>query len=205
MKNLHKIVALTLLAALAAAPLVAQQSAASTKLHADMRKLWEDHVTWTRIYIISAAAGLDDQKAAAARLMRNQDDIGNAIRPVYGEAAGTKLTALLKDHIQIATELIAAAKAGDTTKKNDAANRWSKNADDLASFLSGANPQQWPLADMKKMLHDHLNLTTDEVVARLSKDWNGDVAAYDKVHDEILKMADAFSDGIVAQHPEKFA
>jgi hypothetical protein len=194
-----------ILSLLCALPLVAAEgSAASMKFRADMRKLWEDHITWTRVYIISAAANLEDQKAAAGRLLQNQTDIGNAIKPFYGEAAGTKLTALLKDHITIATELIAAAKAGDAAKKTDAANRWNRNADEIASFLSAANPKHWPEADMKKMMHDHLDLTTQEVVARLSKDWAADVAAYDKVHDEILAMADMLSEGIIHQHPEKF-
>ncbi len=194
-----------LLSLLFSLPLVAAEgSPGSMKLRADMRKLWEDHITWTRVYIISAAANLEDQKAAAGRLLQNQTDIGDAIKPIYGEAAGTKLTALLKDHITIATELIAAAKAGDAAKKADAADRWNRNADEIASFLSTANPKHWPLADMKKMMHDHLDLTTKEVVARLSKDWAGDVAAYDRVHEEILAMADMLSAGIIHQHPEKF-
>jgi len=182
----------------------AGDSAGANQLRADMRKLWEDHVTWTRVYIISAAAGLEDQKAAADRLLRNQVDIGNALKPFYGEAAGTKLTSLLKEHIMIATEIIAALKAGESAKKDDAVRRWGRNGDDIASFLSAANPEHWPLADMKKMMHEHLELTTEEVVARLAKNWAADVAAYDKVHDAILEMADMLSAGIIKQHPKKF-
>jgi hypothetical protein len=199
------ILAGALLFLLGSLPLAAEANAGNPqKFRADMRKLWEDHVTWTRVYIISAAANLEDQKAAADRLLRNQVDIGDAIKPYYGDEAGTKLTGLLKQHITIATELIAAAKAGQGAKKDDAAKRWNSNADDIASFLSTANPKNWPLADMKKMMHDHLDLTTAEVVARLSKNWTADVAAYDKVHDEILKMADMLSAGIIKQHPKKF-
>ena len=198
------ILAGALLLLLGSLPLAAATNASPQKFRSDMRKLWEDHVTWTRVYIISASANLEDQKAAADRLLRNQDDIGNAIKPFYGDAAGTKLTGLLKQHITIATELIAAAKAGQTAKKDDAAKRWNANADDIATFLSTANPKNWPLADMKKMMKDHLDLTTAEVVARLTKNWTADVTAYDKVHDEILKMADMLSTGIIKQHPKKF-
>ncbi len=182
----------------------AADSAASSKLRMDMRKLWEDHITWTRVYIISAAAGLGDQKAAAERLLRNQVDIGDAIKPYYGDAAGAKLTTLLKAHITIATELIDAAKAADGAKQEGATNRWNTNGEEIAAFLTGANPKNWPAEEMKKMMHDHLALTTEEVVARLSKNWSADVAAYDKVHAEILEMADMFSAGIIAQHPGKF-
>ena len=77
-----------------------------------MRKLWEDHVTWTRLYIVSAIAGLPDVQATAERLLQNQTDIGNAIKPFYGNAAGDRLTALLKPHILIAAELVAGASSG---------------------------------------------------------------------------------------------
>jgi len=170
----------------------------------DMRKLWEDHITWTRLYIISATADLPEKDTTAKRLLQNQTDIGNAVKPFYGDAAGAKLTTLLKDHILIAVEIIDAAKKGEAAKKDDAAKRWSANADDIATFLSGANPKNWPLAEMKRMMRDHLDLTTAELVAHLQKDWPADVAAYDKVHNQILRMADMLSSGISSQFPTKF-
>ena len=169
-----------------------------------MRKLWEDHITWTRLYIISAISNLPDKDATAQRLLRNQDDIGNAVASFYGGAAGTALATLLKTHITTAGELIAAAAAHDQVKQADATKRWYKNADEIAEFLSGANPNNWPAPEMKSMMHDHLNLTTTEVVARLQGNWKDDVAAYDKIHAQILGMADMLSRGIEAQFPDKF-
>ena len=184
----------------------AQSSASMSKadLRDSMDKLWEDHVTWTRLYIVSATANLPDKDATAQRLLQNQTDIGNAIKPVYGDAAGEKLTTLLKDHIMISTEIIDAAKAGDTAKQEEASNRWNANADEIATFLSSANPKNWPAPEMKTMMRDHLKLTTDEVVARLHGDWAADIAAYEKVHTQILKMADMLSAGIIKQFPNKF-
>jgi hypothetical protein len=178
-------------------------SATKDELRQGMRKLWEDHITWTRLYIVSATADLPDKDATAKRLLQNQTDIGNAIKPFYGDAAGDKLTALLKDHILIAVDIIDAAKKSDSAKKDEAVKRWTANADDIATFLSGANPKNWPLAEMKKMMRDHLDWTTAELVAHLQKDWTADVAAYDKVHDQILKMADMLSDGIIKQFPSR--
>ena len=176
-------------------PLVFQQA---------VRKLWEDHVTWTRVYIIAALAGLPEADTAAGRLLQNQTDIGNAIKPFYGEQAGDQLTALLRDHILTAAELLAAAKAGDTAKFQDASARWYANADEIAAFLSSANPDNWPLADMQAMMKDHLDLTLQEATARLNGDWAADVAAYDRVHDEILHMADMLAAGIINQFPKNF-
>ena len=182
------------------------QSAPMSKsnLRDSMDKLWEDHVTWTRLYIVSAAANLPDKDSTAQRLLQNQSDIGDAIKPLYGDAAGDKLAGLLKDHIMISTEIIDAAKAGDAAKKDEASNRWNANADDIAVMLSAANPKNWPIAEMKKMMHEHLDLTTAEVVARLQGDWAADVAAYEKVHTQIWKMADMLSTGIIKQFPNKF-
>ena len=169
-----------------------------------MRKLWEDHITWTRLFIVSAAADLPDKGPTTNRLLQNQVDIGNAIKPYYGDAAGEKLTALLKEHITTAAEVVTAAKANDTAKLADANRRWFANADEIAAFLSGANPKSWPAAEMKQMMHDHLNLTTAEAVARLKGDWAADIAAYDRVHEQILHMADMLSAGIVSQFPKQF-
>lgn len=169
-----------------------------------MNKLWEDHVTWTRVYIISITSGLPDANTAAQRLLQNQVDIGNAIKPLYGDQAGERLTTLLTDHILIAVDLLAAAKSGDTAQFNDANTRWYENADQIAAFLNSANPENWPLSDMQSMMKSHLDLTLEEVTARLNSDWSGDVAAYDKVHDEILQMANMLTEGIVDQFPNQF-
>ena len=169
-----------------------------------MDKLWEDHVTWTRIYIMSVTSDLPDADAAAQRLLQNQVDIGNAIKPLYGDEAGEQLTSLLNEHILIAADLLAAAKAGDTTEFEAANRRWYENADDIAAFLSSANPDHWALAEMQSMMRTHLDLTLEEASARLHADWSGDVAAYDKVHDEILEMAHMLTEGIVAQFRKQF-
>ncbi len=169
-----------------------------------MRKLWEDHITWTRLFIVSVAADLPDKDLTAQRLLQNQADLGTAIKPFYGSGAGDKLTGLLRVHILTAADVLAAAKAGDTAKVNDAKARWYANADDIAAFLNSANPKAWPLADMKAMMREHLDLTLAEAVARLTGDWTADIAAYDKVHGQILKMADMLSAGIIRQFPNKF-
>ena len=176
------------------------QSAAAA-LRQDMRRLWSDHVIWTREYIVAAVADQPDQQAAAARLMKNQEDIGAAVAAYYGQPAGAKLTELLKTHI--AVDLIKAAKAGDRPAQQRADELWHRNGEDIAEFLSKANPN-WPRATLVTMMNTHLSTTTDEVVARLSKNWEQDVRAFDMVYQHILVMSDALADGIVKQFPGKF-
>src|SRR5262245_51497236 len=115
-------------------------SRSAFELKQDMRKLWSDHVIWTRDYVVAAVADQPDAQAAAARLMKNQEDVGHAVAKFYGQAAGDKLTALLKDHIAIAVDLIKAAKASDKSAQQAADSRWHRNAEDIADFLSKANP-----------------------------------------------------------------
>jgi hypothetical protein len=181
-----------------------QNSDSAISFRNDVRKLWEDHITWTRLAIIAIADGRPEQGPTVQRLLQNQTDIGNAIKPYYGDAAGNQLTALLHDHIVIAAEIITDAKAGDTAGVNDASARWYANGDEIATFLSGANPQQWPLDHMKQMMREHLDLTLAEAVAHLSADYPADVAAYDRVHTAILSMADMLSLGIINQFPKQF-
>jgi hypothetical protein len=173
-------------------------------LKTDMRKLWEDHVVWTRNVILCITDGLPGTDQAVKRLLQNQTDIGNAIKPYYGEEAGNALTALLVPHITIAAEVVKAAKKGDLIALEIANKRWYANADEICAFLCNANPV-WKLEDMKKMMSDHLALTTDEAVQRIKKDYDADVVAYDKVHDEILMMSDMLADGIIKQFPAKFS
>lgn len=175
----------------------------AVELRVTMRKLWEDHVTYTRNFIISTLAGLPDQVAVTKRLLKNQDDIGDAIKPYYGADAAKKLTALLHDHILIAADVVKAAKTGDKNQIAKQQQRWSANGKDIAAFLSAANPN-WPKQDLEDMLQKHLDLTTGEVVARITKDWAKDIASYDQGHAHMLMFADVLTDGIIMQFPEKF-
>jgi hypothetical protein len=194
----------------AAAPAIVHQSSSATistselALRRDMRRLWEDHIVWTRMAIISLTTGSPDTEAGVARLLKNQTDIGNAVKPFYGKAAGDKLTSELRRHILIAADLIAAAKAGDQAKLADAQARWQANADDIAAVLNSVNPRYFKLGVLKAEMRMHLKLTTDEAVARLTGDWTADVAAYDRIHRHILHMSDYLSGGLVKQFPKRF-
>lgn len=179
-------------------------NASSNELRTNLRTLWEDHAMYTRNVILNIIDDLGGTNESVARLLQNQDDLGNAIKPVYGEAAGNQLTKLLKEHILIAADLLKAAKINNQAGFAAANTKWFKNADDISAFLSTANPGNWPLESMKKMMHEHLNLTTQEAVARLKKDYKADIEAYDKTRAELLAMSDMLATGIIKQFPEKF-
>jgi hypothetical protein len=174
-----------------------------TELRIALHDLWIEHVVWTRQYIVAAAADSPDAPFAAERLLKNQEQIGDAIKPFYGDEAGDQLTVLLKDHILIAVDLLEAAKAGDSEAAEDAEERWYDNADDIATFLSGANPN-WTKEEMTSMLNEHLALTKTEAVARLTGDYATDVATFDALYKHAVSMSDGFTTGIVAQFEDEF-
>lgn len=170
----------------------------------DMRKLWEDHIVWTRQVIISVAHSLPDADPTVQRLLANQVDIGNAFRRFYGDRVANELTDLLTEHIVIAAQILNAAKAGDSGGVATASAAWSVNADQIAAVWARINPRSWPLAAMQAHMREHLALTLDEAVARLTGDFATDIAKYDEVHESILEMADMLSSGIIRQFPSRF-
>ncbi len=182
----------------------AARTTAQAALHDQMRKLWEDHVTWTRLAIVTFADGSAGFDATATRLLENQQDIGDAIKPFYGEAAGNELTALLEDHIGVAVELLQAAKAGDDAAFQTARAAWYVNADDIADFLAEANPRYWPRETMRAAMRGHLDQTLAEASHELSGQYAESVADYDEIHHHILGMADVLSAGIVRAFPRRF-
>jgi hypothetical protein len=172
-------------------------------LRVAMRKLWTEHVIWTRDYVVNAIGDSPSADASAKRLLQNQDDIGKAVATYYGKAAGDQLTKLLKEHIMIAVDLVSAAKTDDQRKFKDADQRWTKNANEIARLLGKAN-KFWPEDQVADLLSLHLELTKKEATARLKKNWADDVKAFDDIFNEIMTLADALAAGIVQQFPEKF-
>jgi len=183
------------------APLVYSQE--EFELRTAMDKLWTEHVVWTRMYIISSLEDAPDTNATAARLLSNQEDIGDAIKPFYGEEAGDNLTALLKEHILIAVDIIEAVKAENTSQVEADSARWNQNADEIAVFLADLNPY-FEESAIREALYMHLAMTNDEVVARVNGNYTADIEAYDEIYDQILDLSDTLSDEIVQQFPERF-
>ncbi|MGE5705060.1 MAG: glycosyltransferase [Clostridia bacterium] len=173
------------------------------QLKGDMQKAWIDHTIWTRSYIVSAISNRQDQKDVLDRLLQNQQDIGNVIKPYYGEAVGNKLADLLREHILIAGKIVAAAKAGNQADVTKLEADWHRNADDIAKFLSAANPN-WEFKTLQDMLYTHLQLITEVVLDCLKGDWKADIAATDKNEIHMIHFADILTEGIVKQFPRKF-
>jgi hypothetical protein len=183
----------------------AETTASALRLHDKMRKLWEEHVTWTRLAIVSFASNNPDLQPTLDRLLENQEDIGDAIKPYYGRKAGHKLTTLLKEHINGAVDVLVAAKGGDQQQFAKAKAAWYANGKEIADFLHKANPHNWGRHEMRAMMRIHLDQTLEEAADRLADRYRADIRDYDAIEHHILEMADTLSSGIVAQFPGRFS
>jgi len=173
------------------------------KLLSDMRNRWEQHVFWTRLFLISVADRLADLKNTESRLMQNPKDIAGIFSAYYTAATAMSVEQLLTEHLQIGGALMIALRDQKTMDAEKLRTEWYQNAGRMADAFSGINPY-FRRGELYDMLSTHLDLTTREVAARLSGDYKGDVAAFDSVEEEALSMADYFSVGIMRQFPQRF-
>lgn len=168
------------------------------------RKIWEEHVFWTRSYLVSNTNALEDSEFVYGRLQKNQADLGESLKPFYGEVAGMRFTQLLLEHVKIGGNLITFLGQHQDLEAIKTMQLWRSNVDDIAVHLNHLNQAFWPLGDVQAILNEHLNKTDDEIKLQISKDWNGSISAYDQVHHHALFVADFFSKGIIKQFPERF-
>ena len=168
-----------------------------------MNLVWEQHIMWTRMLLISIAENLKDLEATQTRLLRNPKDIADVFRPYYGNNVASEIQRLLTEYLAIEKDLIVALKNKDQEQANELSTKWYQNADRMAEAFSSINPF-YPKEEIRRMLYEHLRLTTEEVNARLRGDYVADINAYDRVQKEILKMSRFFVDGIVRQFPNLF-
>lgn len=212
----RRVLTATVLAAVVAAATIGSGSAAAmpastpqtspkaAAFHDEMRALWEAHGTWTERAIVDFVGDLPDTNLVVARLLRNQVDIGNAVKPYYGAAGGNKLAALLKAHIKAAVAVLAAAKSGNPQSVAKAEAAFFANGNQVAAFLHAANPQHWALSDMRTMMRIHLNQVIALAVDQLDGHSAAAIRLYGVYIDHILNMADMLSTGIIEQFPSRF-
>lgn len=162
------------------------------------RELWEEHIMWTRSFIISTVSELDDLEYVTHRLLRNPTDFANVFRLYYGDEIAKEFEKLFTEHLTIAANLVNHAKAGDTEAANQDRSDWYKNADEIISFLASINPY-WSMKKFQSLFYHHLKMTEDEAVYRLTGKYAQDIINYDIIQSEALKMADIMSYGILEQ------
>lgn len=183
---------------------VPARTAKAIAFHDQMRALWEAHGSWTHAVIVSFVGNLPNLAAEERVLLHNQVDIGNAVKPYYGTAAGDQLTALLKRHILGAVTVLEAAKSGSQSKLTRAETAWFKNGRQIADFLHHSDPKFLSLPAARKMMKVHLNQVIQQAVDELQGKYLADARAFGPYINHLLDMADMISGGIIQQFPARF-
>jgi hypothetical protein len=182
----------------------AAASARAVAFHDEMRALWEAHGAWTHMVIVSFVGNLPNLPAAERVLLQNQVDIGHAVKPYYGAAAGNQLTKLLRAHILGAVDVLVAAKSGDKAKLAEAEAAWFANGRQVADFLHAADPRHLSRPAARKMMNVHLKQVIQQAVDELTGNYSADARAFAPYIRHILDMADMISGGIIEQFPSRF-
>ena len=168
-----------------------------------MNLVWQEHIMWTRLLLISIAEDLKDLEATQTRLLKNPKDIADVFRPYYRNLIANEIEKLLTEHLVIGKDLIVALKNNNQEQANLLNTKWYQNTDRMAEAFNSINAY-YPKEEIQSMLYEHLRLTTIEVNARLKGDYVADINAYDMVQNEILKMSSFFVNGIIEQFPDLF-
>jgi hypothetical protein len=163
-----------------------------------IRRLWIEHVLWTRFFILSTAFSLPDLPFVTERLLQNPVDFARVLKPFYGEQTAMQFKRLFTDHLLIAAQLVNAAKEGDTAEVDEQRRRWYANAEDIARSLASINPF-WSECEWRDLLFDHLRMTEDEAVFVLTSQYEKGIKEYDDIQAEALRMADVMTCGIIRQ------
>ncbi|HMW65620.1 MAG TPA: hypothetical protein PKC82_01740 [Chitinophagaceae bacterium] len=174
-----------------------------TQLYGAMQKLWNEHMQWTFATVDAFFHNPKGLDAQLNRLLQNQKDIGNAIIPFYGEAAGKQLSQLLTVHIQEAVPVLTAAKNNDQPGLKKALDDWYVNAQEIADFLAKANAN-WKQEDLRQMMKAHIDQTTAYAVDLLKNDYTNAITKFDEASGHMNMMSAALAAGIIKQFPDKF-
>lgn len=173
------------------------------KLNNEFRRLWQEHILWTRFTVIAIVNNTPDLEFVTNRLLQNPVDFGNLLSKYYDLSVSKKFEELLRDHLTIAAELVVSAVKGDTNNFNSINARWHQNAVDISRFMSEINPY-WSYEDTKNMMFEHLRLLLEETTAIIEGNIAGGITFYDETQKQAYEMADMFRDGIINQFPNRF-
>jgi hypothetical protein len=165
--------------------------------------LWDEHVLWTRLAIISIANNLPDTELVISRLLNNATQFGILFANFFSPDIARQFAILMREHLVIAVELVRAAKRGDADEVARLEKEWYRNADEIAKFLSEINPH-WSEEEIREMMHEHLALTENEAVAILNNRWEESIDLFSKIEHQAYMMANTYIEGLIAQFPDRF-
>lgn len=171
---------------------------------AALRDLWLGHVFWVRNVVLETLAG---NKAAATaaenEVVANAKQIAGAIEPFYGKAASDKLFGLLANHYGAVKQYLDATVADSKAKQEAALKALTDNAGEIATFLSGANPNL-PYATLNSLLIAHGGHHIKQIQELKARQYGEEAKTWAAMKDHMYVIADALTGALAKQFPAKF-
>ncbi len=179
----------------------------STKLadtRAALRGLWFGHIFWVRNVVVARLHGdAAAAKAAEAEVVANAKAIAGAVEPFYGQGASDKLFQLLAGHWGAISAYLDATRAGSKAQQDAAFARLLANANEIADFLAGANPN-WPDATLRGLLSAHGAHHVQQIQQLHAGQFEAEARTWAAMAGHMNTIADALANGLAAQFPDRF-
>jgi hypothetical protein len=180
----------------------------------DSRTMWTRYSLGMINYSVSSFGGLGSTPSVEKNLAKSAAAIGEFFIPYYGITAGNKIGSLLVVLANNGTKVVDAIK----NKKDITPYMviWSKQIDELASYLNELNPGQYPLDLLTEQFNNLVKLWAEDFQARYDGNFITDSIALDSilkiavsgipnhVNKGYTSIADILSRGIIAQFPLSF-
>jgi gas vesicle protein len=177
----------------------------AVELRLALRDLWQGHIFWVRTVVLMTKLGdKEGAKAAEEQVVQNAKDIAGAVVPYYGKEAGDKLFNLLSGHYGAVKDSMNAVYSGNKEAEKVAMDKMTKNAEEIATFLSSANPKNWPKEALVSALAAHGGYHMAQIGQINAKDFSAEAKTWTAMKKQVNEIADVLASGIIKQFPQRF-
>jgi hypothetical protein len=170
-----------------------------------LRDLWLGHIFWVRNVSVAAIDKNDLAiKTAEKQAVANAQAIAASIEPFYGAAAKDKFFKLLAGHYGAVKAYLVAAVAGDVSAQAKATQSLTSNADEIATFLSQANPYL-PKDAVQGLLLAHGGHHIQQIQQLRDRNYDAEAKTWEEMKEHVYQIADATADALAKQFAKKFS
>ena len=175
------------------------------ELRLALRDLWQGHIFWVRNVVLMTKLGdKEAAKVAEEQVVQNAKEIASSVVPYYGKEAGDKLFTLLAGHYGAVKDSMNAVYSGNKQAEMAAMDKMTKNADEIATSLSSANPKNWPKETLVSALAAHAGFHMAQINEINAKNFSAEAKTWTGMKKQVNEIADVLANGIIKQFPQRF-
>jgi hypothetical protein len=172
---------------------------------AALRDLWVGHIFWIRNVSLATFNKNDEAlKAAEQQVVANAQAIAATIEPFYGGAAKESFFKLLAAHYGAVKAYLVATAGGGAPAQATATQSLTSNAEEIAVFLSKANPYL-PKDTLHGLLLAHGGHHIQQIQELKERKYVVEARTWEDMKDHIYQIADATADALAKQFAKEFS